>query len=70
MKVKKLENFQNVKGAKGCKWSSLKAPGAANPLSHPILELEEFPFLIIGPLAGFFFASSDPHMSLIPSWPC
>ena len=50
MKVKKLENFQEVKGAKGCKWSSLKAPGTESPLSHPVWKLEEFPFPNIGPL--------------------
>ena len=50
MNVKKMENFQNKRGLKGCKWSSLKAPGTENPLSHPLLGLEEFPFPIIGPL--------------------
>ena len=47
---KKMENFQNKRGLKGCKWSSLNAPGTENHLSHPILQLGEFPFLIIGPL--------------------
>ena len=50
MKVKKLENHQKVKGAKGCKWSSLKAPSTESPLSHPVLKLEELPFSIISPL--------------------
>ena len=50
MKVKKMKNFQNKRGLKGCRWSSLNAPGTENPLSHPLLELEEFPFPIIGPL--------------------
>ena len=50
MKVKKLESFQNKRGLMGCKWSNLKALGTKNPLSHPLLGLEEFPFLIIGPL--------------------
>ena len=50
MKVKKLEKFQNKIGLKGCKWSSLNAPGTETPLSHPILKLEEFPFLHIRPL--------------------
>ena len=50
MKVKKFENYQKVRGAKGCKWSSLDAPGTQNPQSHPIPELGEFPFPIIGPL--------------------
>ena len=44
MKVKKLENFQEVRGAKGCKWSSLNIQGTKPPLSHPILRLDEFPF--------------------------
>ena len=44
MKVKKLENFQNLKGAKGCKWSSLNSPGTENPLSHAFLEVRDFPF--------------------------
>ena len=38
MKVKKMENFQNKRGLKGCKWSSLNVPGTENPLSHPLLE--------------------------------
>ena len=50
MKVKMMENLQNKRGLMGCKWSSLKAPGTENPLSHPLLGLEEFPFLVIGPL--------------------
>ena len=45
MKVKTLENFQNKIGLKGCKWSSLNAPGTQTPLSHPYLKVEEFPFL-------------------------
>ena len=50
VKVKKWKKFQNKIGLKGCKWSSLKAPGTETPLSHPFLELGEFPFLIISPL--------------------
>ena len=50
IKVKKFENCQNKSGSTGCKWSSLNARGTENPLSHPILRLEEFPFPIIGPL--------------------
>ena len=50
IKVKKLEIYRKVRGAKGCKWSILDAPGTQNPLSHPILELGEFPFPIISPL--------------------
>ena len=48
MKVKKMENFENKSGLKGCKWSSLKAPGTENPLSYPLLRLKKFPFPIIG----------------------
>ena len=50
MKVKKLGNFQNKRGLMGCKWSSLNAPATENPLSLPLLGLEEFPFPIIGSL--------------------
>ena len=32
----------------GCNWSGLNAPGTGNPLSHPVLKLDEFPFPIIG----------------------
>ena len=49
MKVKKVENCQSKIGSKGCKGSSLNAPGTQSPLSHPILKLGEIPFLIIGP---------------------
>ena len=35
---------------KGCKWSSLSAPGTETPLSHSILRLDDFPFPIISPL--------------------
>ena len=45
MKVKKLKIFQDKMGSMGCKWSSLNAPGTQSPLSHPILKLDEFPFL-------------------------
>ena len=50
IKVKEIKNFPNKSGAKGCKWSSLKAPGTENPLSHPFLELAKLPFLTISPL--------------------
>ena len=33
----------------GCKWSSLNAPGIEKPLSHSVLKLYEFPFLIALP---------------------
>ena len=46
MKVKKLEIFQNKRGLKGCKWSSLNAPGTENTQSHSLLGLEEYPFPI------------------------
>ena len=34
MKVKELEIFQNKSGLKGCKWSSLKAPGTETQAFH------------------------------------
>ena len=45
MKVKKIENLQNKRGLKGCKWSNLKPQSTEKPLSHSLLGLEEFPFL-------------------------
>ena len=33
MKVKKFENVESETGLKGCKWSSLDAPGTETPLS-------------------------------------
>ena len=50
MKVQKIENWQNEMGLKGCKWSSLKAPGTENPLSHSFLELGKLPLFTISPL--------------------
>ena len=50
MKVKKMKIFRNKMGLKGCKWSSLNAPGPQTHLSHPILELGEFPFSIESPM--------------------
>ena len=50
MKVKEIENCQNKMGLKGCKWSTLNAPGTQTPLSHSVMELEKLPFLIISPL--------------------
>ena len=50
MKVQQIENCQNKMGLKGCKWSSLNAPGTQTPLSHPFLELGKLPFLTISPL--------------------
>ena len=49
MKMKKLENFQNKRGLKGCNWSSLDAPGTETPQSHPYWELGELPFPTISP---------------------
>ena len=34
-------------GSKGCKWSGMNAPGTETLLSHPDMELDDFPFLII-----------------------
>ena len=50
MKVKKMKIFLNKMGLKGCKWSSLNAPGPQTHPSRPILELGEFPFPINSPL--------------------
>ena len=50
MKVKKLEKFGNKSGLTGCKWPSLNAKCTESPLTHPFLELGEFPFLHISPL--------------------
>ena len=50
MKVKKLQKYKGKSGLMGCKWSSLNATGTENPLPHSVLKLEEFFFLIIGPL--------------------
>ena len=44
MKVKKLEKSGNKSGLMGCKWSSLIAQGAEDPLSHPFLELRNSHF--------------------------
>ena len=47
MKVKKFENVQNKMGLKGCKWSSLKAPGTETPQSYPYWKREILPSPII-----------------------
>ena len=47
IKMKQIENFQNKMGLKGCKWSSLNAPGTQTSLSHPFLELEISPFSLL-----------------------
>ena len=49
-KMEKFEHFMDKRGFKECKWSSLNAQGTQTPLSHPFLELGEFPFFIISPL--------------------
>ena len=48
--LKKLKIFRDLTGLKGCKWSSLHAPGTGNPLSPPIL--------------SFFLHSLFPSLSL------
>ena len=50
IKVKKLKIFWDKLSSNSCKQTSLNAPGTENPLSHPILRLEESHFSIIGPL--------------------
>ena len=44
IKVRQIENLQNKIGLKGCKSSSLNAPGTQTPLPHPNLKFERFPF--------------------------
>ena len=39
MKVKKLKKFQNKMGLKGCKWSSLNAPGTETPVFYMLSNL-------------------------------
>ena len=46
-KVRPIENLQNKMGLKGCKWSSLNAPGTQTHLSHLLLELGDFPLSTI-----------------------
>ena len=48
--MKKIEKFRYKKGLKGWKWSSLNAVDTSFLLSHPILKLDDFPFLHISPL--------------------
>ena len=47
IKVKQIEISQNKMGLKGCKWSSMNAPGTRTPLSHPFLELDFSPFSLL-----------------------
>merc|ERR1712214_148241 len=42
MKVKKLENFLKVRGAKDCKWSGLNGPGTQTPHFQKIFQLFHF----------------------------
>ena len=44
MKVKKMENFQNKRGLKGCKWSCLNTPGTENLLYHSLFGVGRIPF--------------------------
>ena len=44
MKVEKFKKFMNKTGLKGCKWSSLTAPGTETHQNHQHWKLEEFPF--------------------------
>ena len=60
MKVKKLKFYGNKSGSKGCKWSSLNAPGTENPLSHPLLGLEDFPFPYISPILALWGNKNRP----------
>ena len=50
MKVKKLEQFWNKIGLKGCKWSSLNAPGTETLSLIQIGKGEILPTPIISPL--------------------
>ena len=52
MKWKKLKIFQNKSGLKGCKGSSLNAPGTEASQFHPNKKLQKFPILIILVLWG------------------
>ena len=47
------KKYKYKMGLKGCKWSSLNAPGTETPLCHPFVELGKFPFLSISPLGWF-----------------
>ena len=44
IKVKQIEIFLNKMSLKGCKRSSLNAPGTLTPLSHSLLGFGDFPF--------------------------
>ena len=44
MKLKKVENFWNKKGFKGCKWSGLNVPGTEKILSYPLFAFKIIPF--------------------------
>ena len=53
MKVKKLEISQNKVGLKGCKWSSLNAPGTETPQFYPYWEREILPTPNMDETEGF-----------------
>ena len=44
------KKFWHKRSLMGCIWSSMNVPGTGSPLVHPILKLDDLPFLIIGPL--------------------
>ena len=50
MKLEKLKKYGKKSGLMGCKWSNLNAPGTESPLSHPVLNLDEFSSPIIAHL--------------------
>ena len=50
MKVKRLNNLGNKMGLKGCRLSRLNSPCTETHVSGPYWKLDEFPFLIIGPV--------------------
>ena len=56
-------------GLKGCKWSSLNAPGTETPQSHPNWKLQEFPFRgRIRQIRGCVFGEQYFRSEFIP-WP-
>ena len=61
IKMKKLENFQNKKILEGSLWSSWDALGTQSPLSHPILKLGDFPFLIFFLFTVLFLRGEVPR---------
>ena len=47
IKMLDMENPLNKISFEGCQWSSLNATGTEKPLSHPFLELDDFPFPLL-----------------------